>query len=144
MMQTLPTASVLQHTSVAHLIANVAMLAIVGPRVWRVLGAWRFAVLFLLAGMLANVSAAALIERPVIGASSAVAGVMAAHLVLFPSSRYAPFIGLWIALQVVFASVGLDFAGIAWIAHLIGAAVGATFALLVRFARRDRAQTATL
>lgn len=92
--------------------------------------------LFLAAGVLANASAAALLDRPVIGASSAVAGVMTAHLVLFPCSRLALLIVLWIALQAVFAGVALDLGGIAWPAHLVGAAIGAAVAQVFRLARR--------
>ena len=131
--------SIFRHSDAGHLLVNLAMLFIVAPRVWRALGWVRFAVLFALTGMLANTSAAALLERPVIGASGAVAGVMAAHLVLFPGSSLAPLIGLWMALQAVFAAVALDFGGVAWPAHLVGATVGATFVVLTRTARRREA-----
>lgn len=134
----------IKHADAAHLLVNLAMLAVVGPRVLRALGWWRSAALFLLAGVAANALASSLSDRPVVGASGAVAGFMAAHLVLFPSSRLAPLIGLLIALQVVFASVGQTFAGVAWVAHVIGALVGAVYALLARMKRRvrtmDRAQ----
>lgn len=124
------------HADVPHFLGNLVALAIVSPRVLRALGVWRFGSLFLLAGVIANAIAAALIDRPVIGASGAVAGVMAAHLVLFPRSRLAPLISLWIALQVVFACVAIDFGGVAWLAHLVGAALGALAALAFQSTRR--------
>lgn len=128
--------SILHHADAAHLLGNLAALTIFCPRVWRAVGAWGCLALFLVAGIVANVSAAALLDRPVIGASGAVAGVMAAHLVLFPRSRLALLIALWIALQAVFASVALDFGGVAWPAHLVGAALGVVAALAFRSTRR--------
>lgn len=131
--------SIFQHAGAWHLLGNLVVLAIVGPPVWRSLGWWRLGALFLASGVLANASAAALLDRPVIGASGAVAGVMAAHLVLFQRSRLALLIALWIVLQAVFASIALDFGGVAWPAHLVGAALGAAFVCLARPMRCRRA-----
>ena len=128
--------SLVMHADAAHLVGNLLALAIVGPRVWSALGWWRWLALFLVSGLVANASAAALLDRPVIGASGAVAGVMAAHLVLSPRSRLALLIALWIALQAVFASVALDFGGVAWPAHLVGSGIGAVAALFFRATRR--------
>lgn len=124
--------SVFQHAGLTHLLGNAAVLAVVGRRVMHALGFWRIAALFLFAGMAGNGLAAMLLHRQVIGASGAVAGVMAAHLVLFPRSRLALLIGLWIALQFVFVMVALDFGGVAWPAHIVGAAVGSLGAVVVR------------
>lgn len=131
--------SLFQHAGLAHLVGNLFALAIVGPRVAAAFGFWRFAGLFLIAGMVANYSAAALLERPVVGASGAVAAIMAAHLVLFPRSRIALLLILWIALQAVFGAIALDFAGVAWPAHVVGAALGVVLVLLARMARRPGA-----
>jgi len=124
--------TIFHHADAWHLLGNLVAIMVVGPAVWRVLRWWRFVTLFLTAGMLANTCAAVLLDRPVIGASGAVAGVMAAHLVLFPRSRLAQLIGLWIALQFVFVMVALDFGGVAWPAHIVGAAVGSLGAVVVR------------
>lgn len=131
--------SVVMHDGALHLVGNLMAMAIVGPCVWRALGWWRWGALFLVSGLVANASAASLLDRPVIGASGAVAAIMAAHLVLFPRSRLAPLIGLWIAMQAVFAGVALDFGGVAWPAHLVGAALGALAALAFRSTRRRAA-----
>lgn len=120
------------HAGPAHLATNVFALGMFGPRVVRALGWWKFSFPFLLAGILTNCASAALMARPVIGASGAVAAVMAAHLALFPRSIYAPFIALWVALQVVFASIALDFGGVAWPAHVLGAVIGAGFVFPAR------------
>ncbi|HHA2431555.1 TPA: rhomboid family intramembrane serine protease [Stenotrophomonas maltophilia] len=124
--------SVFQHAGLVHLVGNAAALAVVGPRVMRALGCWRIAALFLVAGIAGNGVAALLLHRQVIGASGAVAGVMAAYLTLFPRSRLALLISLWIALQFVFVMVALDFGGVAWPAHIVGAAVGSLGAVVVR------------
>lgn len=124
------------HADAMHLLGNLAVLATVGPRVCRVVGWWRLGSLFLISGVLANASAAVLLDSPIIGASGAVAGVMAAHLVLFPRSRLAPLICLWIALQAAFAGIALDFGGVAWPAHLVGAALGAGGAHFITYKRR--------
>ncbi|HEL4810565.1 TPA: rhomboid family intramembrane serine protease [Stenotrophomonas maltophilia] len=124
--------SVFQHAGLAHLVGNAAVLAVVGPRVMRALGCWRIAALFLVAGVAGNGVAALLLHRQVIGASGAVAGVMAAYLVLFPRSRLALLISLWIALQFVFAMAAFDFGGVAWPAHIVGAAVGSLGAVMAR------------
>jgi membrane associated rhomboid family serine protease len=124
--------SVFQHASLAHLIGNAAALAIVAPRVMRALGCWWIVVLFLLAGVVGNGIATLVLHRQVIGASGAVAGVMAAYLVMFPGARLSLLIGLWIGLQFVFAMAALDFGGVAWPAHIVGAAVGSLAAVVAR------------
>lgn len=128
--------TIFHHADAWHLLGNLVAIMVIGPAVWRVLRWWRFVTLFLTAGMLANTCAAVLLDRPVIGASGAVAAVMAAHLALFPRSRLALLIALWIALQAVFAGIVLDFGGVAWPAHLVGATIGAVAALIFRSTRR--------
>lgn len=125
------------HAGVAHLVGNLVALAVFVPSVLRVLGAWRSAAMCLLAGVLANQVAAALIERPVIGASGAVAAVMAAHWTLFPRSHLAPFIALWLGIQFVFLGIALDFADVAWPAHVVGAAIGFGFVVVARLVTRS-------
>lgn len=128
--------SIFQHAGPGHVLANATVLVLFAPGVGRVLNWWRLVALFLLAGVLANQVAAALIGRHVIGASGAAAGIMAAHLVLFPRSRLALLIALWIALQAVFVGIALDFGGVAWPAHLVGVVIGTVAALVFRSTRR--------
>ncbi|WP_078997103.1 rhomboid family intramembrane serine protease [Lysobacter enzymogenes] len=125
--------SVFSHASLGHLASNVAMLLVVAPRVLCTLQWWRFGLLFLVSGLVANAGAAALLDRPVIGSSGAVAGVMAAYLALFPRERVSQLIGLWIALQFVFALVRLDFGDVAWPAHIVGAIAGASLSVALRW-----------
>src|SRR6266852_8922493 len=69
-----------------HVLSNMLYLAVFGPPVERRLGAGRFAGLYLASGLLGSL--AYLIAQPdsgvpAIGASGAIGGLIAAHLVLF-------------------------------------------------------------
>jgi membrane associated rhomboid family serine protease len=120
----------------------------------------RFLLLFLLAGALANLMAAVLMDSPnriIVGASGAVSALIGAYLALFPQARLgvvvplglflefvrAPaslLISVWAVLQVVFSFIGPAFGAVAWAAHLAGFAFGGLFAILSRqaIARRLR------
>ena len=148
------------HADVMHLVGNLLFLLIFGLPAERSLGAWRFLVLFLLGGALANLAAALLMGAParsIIGASGGVSAVIGAYLALFPNARLgvvvplglwlefirvpaAVLIGLWAVLQLAFTFVGPNFGAVAWWAHLTGFLVGAVFALMLRpsLARRSR------
>ena len=96
-------------------------------------------------------------ERTIIGASGAVSALMGAYLTLFPSAKLgvvlplglflefvrAPaylLIGVWAALQVVFAYIGPSFGMVAWWAHIGGFVFGVVYGVYVRaaIARRLR------
>ena len=148
------------HADWAHLLGNLVFLLIFGLPSERVMGPWRFLLLFLLGGAVANLAAVLTIDNPdrvVIGASGAVSAVIGAYLALFPGARLgvvlplglflefvrAPaflLIGIWAALQVLFAYIGPAFGAVAWAAHVAGFLFGVLFALLVRagIARRLR------
>ena len=148
------------HADWAHLLGNLAFLLIFGLPAERVMGPWRFLLLFLLGGAIANLAAVLLIGAPhrlVIGASGAVSAVIGAYLALFPRARLglvlplglflefvrAPaslLIGIWALLQVVFAYIGPAFGAVAWAAHIAGFGFGVLYALFVRaaIARRLR------
>ena len=150
------------HADWAHLLGNLVFLLIFGLPAERAMGPWRFLLLFLLGGAVANLAAVLAIDSPdrvVIGASGAVSAVIGAYLALFPGARLgvvlplglflefvrAPaflLIGIWAALQVVFAYIGPAFGEVAWAAHVAGFLFGAGFALVVRagIARRMRRQ----
>lgn len=118
--------SILRHAGAIHVAGNLVGAMFFAPRVVRALG-WLPALLLAIgAGELANRGAAVLIDRPVIGASASVFALAGAWLVLFPCDRNArASIVLLLALQAAMAAVSLDFGGVAWVAHLIGATLGA-------------------
>jgi membrane associated rhomboid family serine protease len=148
------------HADWIHLLGNLVFLLIFGLPAERVMGGWRFLVLFLFGGAMANLAAVLAIgapDRMIIGASGAVSAVIGAYLALFPGARlgvvlplglYLEFvrmpasllIGLWALLQVVFAYSGPAFGAVAWPAHIAGFLFGIVFALLTRaaIARRLR------
>jgi len=148
------------HADWIHLLGNLVFLLIFGLPAERVMGPWRFLLLFLLGGAVANLAAVLLIGAPhrlVIGASGAVSAVIGAYLALFPRARLgvvlplglflefvrAPaslLIGIWALLQIVFAYIGPAFGAVAWAAHIAGFGFGVLYALFVRaaIARRLR------
>ena len=148
------------HADWAHLLGNLVFLLIFGLPAERAMGPWRFLLLFLVGGAVANVAAVLSIgtpDRVIIGASGAISAVIGAYLALFPTAKLgvvlplglflefvkAPaslLIGIWALLQVVFAYTGPAFGTVAWSAHIAGFLFGVVFALFVRaaIARRMR------
>jgi membrane associated rhomboid family serine protease len=144
------------HAGWFHLAANMVYLAVFGPPVERRLGPVRFGVLYVASGLIGSLTyvlAQPLATGPAIGASGAIAGVMAAFLVLFPGATLgslAPVLFLhvvesaptllllllWLATQV-FSSVAslTTTSGIAWWAHLGGFASGLVLAPVLRTRR---------
>ncbi len=131
-----------------HVIANMWSLYLFGDNVEDRLGHVRFFLFYLLAGIAANLVHFVINHdstMPVIGASGAVAGIMAAYLRLFPFARiitlfpilFIPyfleipayfFMGLWFVMQLLSGAMSLagpeSGGGIAWWAHVGGFAVG--------------------
>ena len=140
------------HADWAHLLGNLVFLLIFGLPAERAMGPWRFLALFLLGGAVANLATVFTIGGParsLIGASGAVSAVIGAYLALFPRARLgvvlplglflefirAPalvLIGIWGALQVVFAYIGPAFGAVAWSAHVAGFLAGVAFAFVAR------------
>jgi membrane associated rhomboid family serine protease len=149
------------HADWIHLLGNLLFLMIFGLPAERAMGPWRFLLLFLLGGALANLAAAALMDAPnriIIGSSGAVSAVIGAYLALFPRARlgivvplglFLEFvrvpafllIGLWALVQGIFTIVGPAFGAVAWWAHVAGFAFGIAFALLQRDAVAKRLRT---
>lgn len=138
--------SMFLHGGVVHLATNMLFLWIFGNNVEDALGRVRFVLFYLACGVVAalvQVVSSAItggIEVPMVGASGAIAGVLAAYMVLFPRARVntllivfifirvmpipaGVLIGLWFALQVL----GLVFGGntgVALFAHVGGFVAG--------------------
>jgi membrane associated rhomboid family serine protease len=141
------------HAGWFHLAANVIYLGVFGPPVERRLGPARFALVYLVSGLLGGLAYLAFqptSQTPAIGASGAIAGVIAAHLVLYPGATLgslAPVLFLhvvestptllllllWLATQVFSSVASLTTStGIAWWAHLGGFASGLMLAPVLR------------
>jgi membrane associated rhomboid family serine protease len=136
------------HGSWTHLLGNMLFLWVFGDNIEDAMGHLRFIMFYLMCGIFAGLFHTWMnpeSEIPLVGASGAVAGVIAAYLILHPKVKVwvlalwripiritaAWAIGIWIAWQ--FAS--LLFEGeenVAWWAHIGGLAAGATLILFMR------------
>jgi membrane associated rhomboid family serine protease len=141
------------HAGWLHLLSNLLYLGVFGLPVERRVGAARFACLYLVSGLvgsLAYLAGQSGSQVPAIGASGAIAGVVAAHLVLYPGATLgslAPVLFLhvvestptlllllvWLATQLLSSVASLTTStGIAWWAHLGGFASGLALAPVLR------------
>lgn len=141
------------HADWVHLIGNLAYLWVFGISVEKAVGHWRFLLLFLLLGALANAVTAWTMQGSetlaVIGASGGVSAIIGVYLGLFPRRRmglwlplglYLQFarvpallvIGSWFTLQLLYSVFGPEQHAVAWAAHLAGFGFGLAAALLLR------------
>lgn len=136
------------HGSWLHLIGNMLFLWVFGDNVEDATGHLRFLVFYLGCGVFAGLAHAWAMpesDLPLVGASGAVAGVIAAYLMLHPRVRvWVLFLwriplrisamwalGIWIGLQLVNALTSVD-DQVAWWAHVGGLAAGAVLIVLLR------------
>ncbi len=136
------------HADVFHLFFNMLFLWVFGDNVEDSMGHARFLVFYLACGVFAGLFHAWMVpdsQLPLIGASGAVAGVIAAYLMLHPrvgvwvlAFKVIPLritaglaLGIWIALQIVMVTVG-DVGPTAWWAHIGGLIAGAVLILFMR------------
>ncbi|MFD8816689.1 rhomboid family intramembrane serine protease [Streptomyces sp. NPDC059627] len=137
------------HGSWLHLLGNMLFLLIFGNNVEDRMGHIRFFLFYVFCGYAAGYGFAlvnASSGDPLIGASGAIAGVLGAYLVLYPTARVwvlVPFLvflplrlpawlvlGFWFVLQAVYSSgEGVSDAGtVAYAAHIVGFLVGMVLA----------------
>jgi membrane associated rhomboid family serine protease len=145
--------SMFMHASWLHLGGNMLYLLIFGDNVEDRFGHFKFLVFYVLTGLAASFAqyiAAPYVDIPNLGASGAIAGVLAAYLLLFPKGRvrvlvvrwivYMPallVIGAWILLQLIsgigtISSVADSGGGVAYMAHIGGFAAGLLLTLFFR------------
>jgi len=146
--------SMFLHGGWLHLIVNMWFLWIFGDNVEDVLGPARFLGFYLACGLIAGGTHFLLSPEsplPTVGASGAIAGVLAAYAVLFPDAEvvtYVPigfivplvelpavvFLVIWFLIQTVsgFLSAGLAGGGVAWWAHVGGFVAGLLLIQLLR------------
>ncbi len=155
--------SMFLHGSWFHVLSNMWVLFIFGDNVEDRMGSGRYLAFYLLAGIVAGLSQVVFApwsRIPTVGASGAIAGVLGAYLVLFPSGRvltlilliFLPwlveipaylFLGLWFLSQLSSGLLALgqlgagQFSGIAWWAHVGGFLFGLILARA--FSRRTSA-----
>jgi membrane associated rhomboid family serine protease len=143
--------SLFLHGDPIHLIGNLLFILVFADNIEDSMGHLRFLVFFLLCGIaggLAHMLAMPASEAPLIGASSSIAGVIAAYLLLHPRVKVwillfarIPLrltalwiILIWIAVQGASLWTGID-ENVGWWAHLGGFAAGGL--LIPLFKRAD-------
>ena len=139
--------SIFMHGGIAHLLGNMLFLFIFGDNVEDRLGHFRYLIFYLIVGVLASVSHIIVTSMfggnmliPVLGASGAISGVLAAYLVLYPRKRVRVLvfyfltdvpailvIGLWFIFQLMsgIGMLGSNLeSGVAYGAHVGGFVAG--------------------
>ena len=148
------------HGGVLHLVSNMLYLWIFADNVEDRFGHGRFLLLYLASGAAAAVTQIVIAPHstiPMVGASGAIAGVLGAYLILFPSARIVTLIPLWFVWETVevpaFIFLGIwfllqwfeglrvigqvvDVGGVAFWAHIGGFVTGILAVVLVRPQRR--------
>ena len=137
--------SLFVHAGVLHVLGNMLFFHGFSQPVESLMGSWRYALFYVLCGLGGDLGHSLAFPgdfQPLVGASGAVAGVLAAHTVLLPWSRIRlppsllgpdtwpawGFFASWVGLQFV---QGLDTnSGIAWMAHVGGIITGLLLAPL--------------
>ncbi|MGD9668765.1 MAG: rhomboid family intramembrane serine protease [Hyphomicrobiaceae bacterium] len=129
------------HGDLLHLAGNMIFLWVFGDNVEDAMGHFRFLVFYMLCGIFAGLVHASIApdsDVPLIGASGAVAGVIAAYLMLHPRVRVwvlafkilpmqvsaAIVLGVWIVTQIVMVLIP-QVGPVAWWAHIGGLIAGA-------------------
>jgi membrane associated rhomboid family serine protease len=145
--------SMFVHGGLLHVGGNMLYLAIFGNNIEEAMGHARYLLFYLLCGVAAALTLAYMdpgATIPMVGASGAISGVLAAYILLYPRARvtvivplgiiFWPFtvsaywvVGLWFVLQLVSAAF-TDPAqpGVAWWAHVGGFAVGLVLTPLLK------------
>lgn len=138
--------SMFMHGSWMHIFGNMWFLWIFGNNVEDAMGSLRFAVFYLLTGLIAagaQIFADAGSVIPMVGASGAIGGVMGAYIVLYPRVHVhmllfllvyvrtfaipaIAMLGYWFLIQLIggISSIGSKEGGVAFWAHIGGFAAG--------------------
>ena len=136
------------HGDVLHLLSNMLFLWVFGDNVEDAMGHVKFLAFFLLCGIAGGLAHALMLPTsrlPLIGASGAVAGVIAAYLILHPrvrvwvlAFRFIPLritaawvLGVWVVTQLVMIAIA-PFDQVAWWAHVGGMVAGGVLVLVMR------------
>jgi len=140
------------HAGWLHLLSNMLYLWIFGDNVEDRFGHLKFAFFYVLSGVAATMVQAAFAPAsniPLVGASGAIAGVLAAYLLLYPVKRVRVLMGLWVIHLPALIVIGLWFilqlmsgigslastmqtGGIAYMAHVGGFLAGLVLTLFLR------------
>jgi membrane associated rhomboid family serine protease len=147
--------SIFMHGGLLHIAGNMLFLWIFGNNIEDSMSRWRFAVFYLLGGIVANFAQIAVgpnSTAPGIGASGAIAAVLGGYALLYPRARVITAViliffitlldlpallvlGAWFVLQILDAALNSPLGGgVAYFAHIGGFAFG--LLLIKLFANR--------
>ena len=139
--------SMFLHGSITHLGGNMLYLWIFSDNVEGILGHVKFTIFYFASGLAAGI-VQALVDPtsiiPIVGASGAIAGILAAYMILFPQAKVHALLflffyftsiripaffvlGFWFLMQLTngLSALGLDTTGgVAWFAHIGGFIAG--------------------
>ena len=151
------------HGSWSHILGNMLFLAIFGKNVEDAFGHLRYLAFYIAGGFVAAMTQAAVTllfgtaeaaRIPTLGASGAIAAVLGAFFILYPTAHIRTwvlffivripawiYLGGWFAYQLIEGHAGLTSAaanggGVAFFAHIGGFAFGAVLTLILRDAGR--------
>ncbi len=152
--------SMFLHGDIMHLAGNMLFLWIFGDNVEASFGHVKFLLFYIICGIAAAFAQAALELSsgiPMIGASGAISGVLAAYMFMFPQAKVLTFVwllifirtillpaslilGIWFAIQLFSAlsSGGGADGGVAFMAHIGGFVAGA---LLFKFFQKPKKES---
>ncbi|MBC8216072.1 MAG: rhomboid family intramembrane serine protease [Candidatus Marinimicrobia bacterium] len=138
--------SMFLHGGLFHILGNMWFLWIFGDNIESAFGHTQYLVFYLLCGIGAAVAQIMIDPTsgiPMVGASGAISGVLAAYMMRYPKARVHVFvflffffttirvpamivIGLWFLEQLTngIGSIGVQSGGVAWFAHIGGFVVG--------------------
>jgi membrane associated rhomboid family serine protease len=136
------------HGSWVHLLANMLFLWVFGDNIEDAMGHWRFIMFYLMCGIFAALVHTVMnpnSDIPLVGASGAVAGVIAAYIILHPRVKVwvlalwripiritaAWALGIWIGWQFASLLIGREDSVALW-AHVGGLLAGASLILFMR------------
>jgi len=136
------------HGDIIHLASNMLFLWVFGDNVEDAMGHVKYLVFYLICGVAGGLAHAFMLpgsKLPLIGASGAVAGVIAAYLILHPrvrvwvlAFRFIPLrisaawvLGVWVVTQIVMVLLNQS-DQVAWWAHIGGMVAGAILILFMR------------
>jgi membrane associated rhomboid family serine protease len=137
------------HGSTLHLFFNMLFLWVFGDNVEDAMGHAMFLAFYLLCGVAGGLAHALFMPSsllPLVGASGAIAGVIAAYLMLHPRVRVwvlvfrivplrvpaALVLGFWAVWQLAMVALAPPSDGVAWWAHVGGLAAGGVLVLFMR------------
>jgi membrane associated rhomboid family serine protease len=149
------------HGGWLHVLGNMLYLWIFGDNVEDALGSLRFLGFYLVCGVIAAIGQGLLAPAAMVGASGAIAGVLGAYLVMYPTARVSTLvflgifitvidlpalivIGMFVVLQIIEGIAELRLAShaatqhVAYFAHVFGFLAGVLLLPLLRRATSSR------